>query len=684
MLTDRAVCFRILIMKTIKVSKTAYRLALLLLTAALALSMTACSHASAAVESALQEEDAAVSPSGEASAAPEDGVVSVDLNVRTDASDSAVWTDSAELTLSAAGDYRLSGSLEGSVVVNADGPVTLILDGVYLIGQDCLNVRSGDPVTILGAEGTENILSDVPFDPSVGEPGSGEASETSSGETSGEAADAGAGSSDADTDTAEEADASGAVVTSKAPLTFTSGSVTVNADINNGVRAKDGLTVQGGSLTVTAAHHGVKADGVISVLAGTLDVTAGGDALCAEAGRIAAGAVEISGGSTVLTAAGRGVDAENLALFAGGELTVVSDDDGVRADTISVTGGVLDLTAGCDGLQAGAQLTVENGELTVTTGAGGGKAINHAGESFGSPWGQSSDSSSDDSVSQKGLKSDGSITVTGGTISLYTDDDAVHCAQVFTMDGGSVSIVSNNDGIHADDMLVVSGGRVELLDCFEGLEAFAVEIRGGDVFIRSVNDGVNASGSTSFSRGSSASGEAGSTSASGATRTYFLMSGGTLDLAVTGNNDNMGDGVDSNGAVYITGGTAVISTIGSFMENGLDTGSGGPVVTGGAVMAGGASSMAEGFSSSSTQCCAIVSTRSMPAGTEVTLSDEDGNIIWSVTMANTFSCLQVSHPDMQPGRVYTLTYGTQTTTLDFTNTTNISKSGGGGGFGGFR
>ena len=92
--------------------------------------------------------------------------------------------------------------------------------------------------------------------------------------------------------------------------------------------------------------------------------------------------------------------------------------------------------------------------------------------------------------------------------------------------------------------------------------------------------------------------------------------------------------------------------------------------------------MTENFSSSSTQCCAVVSTNSMPAGTEVTLSDEEGNVIWSAVLQDSFSCLQISHPDMQPGHVYTLTYGSQTKTLDFTNTTNISKSGDGGfGFG---
>ena len=359
---------------------------------------------------------------------------------------------------------------------------------------------------------------------------------------------------------------------------------------------------------------------------------------------------------------------------------LITNDDGIRADTVNVMGGDLSVAAGCDGIQAATLLTVDDGTLSVTTGEGGGNAISHPGESFG-PW--ASSAATGDDLSHKGLKSDGSITVTGGTISLDTEDDAIHCADVCTVEGGQIDIVSSDDGIHADDMLVIRSGTVHLWDCFEGLEAFAVEIRGGDVYIRSVNDGINANGMEMMFRRSTDE-ETEVTSASGATTTYFLMAGGTLDLAVTGSMSNMGDGVDSNGAVYITGGTAVVSTYGSFMENGLDTGWGGPVVTGGAVIAGGSSTMAESFSSYSTQCCAVVSTDWMPDGTEVAITDEAGRVIWSVVLPDGFSCLQISHPDLLPGHVYTLTCGGQSTTLDFTGTTNIAASRGFGGFPGFR
>ena len=596
----------------------------------------------------------ASAPEAAASLPPEEATGVLRLDDPASLPDGAEYADGV-FTLTSAGDYTVAGTLEGRLVVDADGPVTLLLDGVTLVGQSCLTVRSGDEVTILGAPGTENVFTDVPIVPAGGAAGP-----------------------DAE-EAEEEEDASGAVILSRAPLHFAGGSITVNAEINNGIRAKDGLTVQNASLTVTAVNDGVKVRGDISVLGGSLDVTAGGDALQAEAGRVLGGSVELRGGRVTLTAGDRGVDAEALAQFTGGALTVISENDAVRADAISVTGGEISIDSQRDGLQAITDLTVSGGTLSVVTGGGGGSAIEHPGESFGSPRGQSN--ASEDEPSAKGLKSDGSITVSGGVVDLSTDDDSIHCGTLFTMDGGTVTICSNDDAIHADDWLVVNDGEIRIDDCFEGLEAFAVEVRGGDIVIRAVNDGINANGQEMMFRRSSQA-ETAAASLSGSSTTYFLMAGGKVDLVVTGNNSNQGDGVDSNGAVYITGGELVVSTFGTFMENGIDTGSGGPVVTGGKVAAGGASSMSEAFSSSSTQCAATVKTSSMPGGTEVVLSDAEGNVLWDVVLADTFSCLLISHPDMQVGQVYTLTFGSQTKTLDFTSS-NLVEIGGSGG-GGFR
>ena len=580
-------------------------------------------------------EPAAPDPSGELSSG-ERGSFALDLN-DPDSHVPGVSRDGGAVTLSGSGSYRVTGQLAGSLTVDTDGPLELILAGAEITGENCLEIRSRAPVTIILAAGTVNTLSDGAPEPD------------------------------------EQADA---VIFSKAPLTIGGeGSLSVNGRGNNGIQGRDSVAITGGTIAVTASNDGVKAAGDLSVTGGELYIYAAGDGLSAKNARVIPGRVYLSGGRTVIQAGDRGIDGESSVELTGGSAEIQAQGDGLHADSIGIYGGTLSVDVQGDGLQAVSLLYIEDGSLEIRTGGGGGEAASHPGESFG-PWGQSQ--STEESVSAKGLKSDGDITIAGGSINLDTADDAIHCAAVCTIGGGEISLVSSDDAVHADDMLVINDGVLRIDDCFEGLEAFAVEVRGGDVTIRAVNDGINANGmEMMFARNSTQESEF--TSASGAETTYFLMAGGKVDLVVTGNMSNQGDGVDSNGAVYITGGELIVSTYGSFMENGLDTGWGGPTVTGGMVMAGGSSTMTESFSSYSTQCCAVIPTSYMPDGTEVTITDEDGNGIWSVVMADAFSCLQISHPDLQEGHVYTLAYGSESTELDFTATTNISRSGGFGG-----
>ena len=69
------------------------------------------------------------------------------------------------VTITAAGVYHLSGSLEGSVTVSAaeDAQVVLILDGVDIANPDgaAISVFTADDVAVSLADGTQNTLSDA-------------------------------------------------------------------------------------------------------------------------------------------------------------------------------------------------------------------------------------------------------------------------------------------------------------------------------------------------------------------------------------------------------------------------------------------------------------------------------------------------------------------------------------------
>ncbi|MBR6741891.1 MAG: carbohydrate-binding domain-containing protein [Clostridia bacterium] len=60
------------------------------------------------------------------------------------------------------------------------------------------------------------------------------------------------------------------------------------------------------------------------------------------------------------------------------------------------------------------------------------------------------------------------------------------------MNGGNVTVYSNDDGLHADGTLAITGGTVSVTNSYEGLEGTRVDISGGYVSVNSSDDGINA------------------------------------------------------------------------------------------------------------------------------------------------------------------------------------------------
>ena len=126
-----------------------------------------------------------------------------------------------------------------------------------------------------------------------------------------------------------------------------------------------------------------------------------------------------------------------------------------------------------------------------------------------------------------------------------------------------------------------------------------------------------------------------------------------------------GDGLDSNGSIYITGGTTIVEGPTTSGNGALDKGdSNGCVasITGGTVLALGTSDMAVNFDTG-TQCSALVNI-SGESGTEISVDDGSG---FTYTATKTFSCAVYSSPNMTQGNSYTLTAGSNTANFDFTS-----------------
>ena len=113
-------------------------------------------------------------------------------------------------------------------------------------------------------------------------------------------------------------------------------------------------------------------------------------------------------------------------------------------------------------------------------------------------WFDTASSDTENSASAKGLKSDGDLTVSVGTITLDCMDDALHCAGALTVsDAADLTIATGDDGLHSDDTLTITGGKIDISTSYEGLEAVFIEISGGEITLVSSDDGLNAAGGSS-------------------------------------------------------------------------------------------------------------------------------------------------------------------------------------------
>ncbi len=519
------------------------------------------------------------------------------------------------LTISKAGTYVLSGELSGSVVVEAgkDDFVHLVLKGVSIACESSapLNIRQADQVTITLAEGTENTVT------------------------------AGTNYQSA----APDADEPPAALFSKDDLALNgSGSLTIQANHNNGIQSKDDLRISGGNYHVTAVKNGIVGKDSLVISGGSFDVNAQNDGLK----------------STNSTDEGRG-----YIHLSGGIYRVVSESDGFQAET---------------------DFTITGGEFEIVT-AGGSANSSSSGKGM---WGQTTESTADE-VSAKGIKAGQSLTISGGTFNLDTSDDSIHSNGSIEVTGGSFRLASGDDGVHADELLVIEDGEMEITQSYEGLEALDIRLNGGSVQINASDDGINAAGGND---GSSMGGRPGQNAFGGGQGTLTITGGYYLVNA-------QGDGLDSNGSIEMSGGTVLVNGPEDNGNGPLDYG-GNFLISGGTLIAAGSSGMAQTTSGDSSQNAVMYYLDAMESGTAVRLERADGAEICTFSPAKRYNCILMSLPELTPGDYVLKSGGTvsgesysgETAAVSFTiseavtyldsNGVTQGRGFGGGGFGGGR
>lgn len=298
------------------------------------------------------------------------------------------------------------------------------------------------------------------------------------------------------------------VVYSTADLTIAGpGALQVSAASGDGIVGKDSLVIDSGAISVTAADDGIRGKDSLVINGGSIAVEAGGD----------------------------------------GFSTTESGTDG--EGNLEINGGTLQVSAVGDGIQAAADVGIHGGDLSVVSGGGAGQ-----------PRAEKPDGTL---ASSKGIRSDGSTLIDGGTVNIDSADDSVNASFDIAFDGGEVIMESGDDAAHADKTLTVSSGSVTVNGSFEALNATQVDIAGGSVDVTASNDGIGAS-------------EKGANDVAASKNASIVISGG--DVVVHSGDDS----IDSNGSITISGGTlAVYPKYDGLDSNGAMNINGGVVVING-------------------------------------------------------------------------------------------------------
>lgn len=403
--------------------------------------------------------------------------------------------------------------------------------------------------------------------------------------------------------------------------------------LDGAVFSKGDLTINGtGKLVVNGNYkHGIVSKDDLVIVSGVLDVKATG------AGLVGKDCVKIGDGNIILNAGSDGIRSDN--------------EEDASLGYIYLSGGKISIVCGNDGVQAKTALKIDNVNLAITAGGGSSGSLTSSTESF------------------KGLKAGSDIYINGGIFNINSKDDCIHSNGTITISGGNYTLSSGDDGVHADTDIAVSGSATKLVitKSYEGIEATNVVITGGEISIVATDDGINAAGGNN-STGSMGGmpgrpGQGGFNSSNGS----IQITGGKIHIQMNG------DGVDANGSLTIAGGTITISGANSGDTAILDFDTTGNI-SGGSFIGTGATGMAQNFSTSSTQCAALIKTGNQNAGTTVTLKDSSGKVLISYTADRAYSCVIVSIPEMAKGGAYTLTAGSYS--VSFTMSGTIYSAGG--------
>lgn len=305
---------------------------------------------------------------------------------------------------------------------------------------------------------------------------------------------------------------------------------TENEDYDAVIFSKDDLTINGeGNLEITSNYeNGIKCTDNLKIMSGNIKINSKTN----------------------------GIIGKDSITIKSGNIDIISGKDGIKSNNtedeklgnIIIEDANIIINSKEDGIQSENDLMINNGTFDITTNNGSKELTAKQG------WEKTNNESSE---SAKALKAS-NITLNSGTFKINSNDDGIHSNGDLTINDGKYEIKSSDDALHADKLLEINKGSFNITSA-EGLEATYVKINDGNITIEASDDVINAGKKSNDTP-------------------TIEINGGNITIKM-GNGDT--DAVDSNGNLYINGGTIDITGQSPFDYDGEAKYKGGKIIVNG-------------------------------------------------------------------------------------------------------
>lgn len=391
-------------------------------------------------------------------------------------------------TITASGDYIVTGDLsDGKIIVDVEegdeGTVKIILENANFScsSGSALQIKTAEKVSVLISDDTENTFS----------------------------------STYTGTDSV-------AAIHSKQDLFISAGEnatgkLNITASNYAAIKSTDGLIINGGIINATAGGNAIQAKDYIIIRDGEITANAQKHGIKTTSDKTDKGYVYISGGNFNITSSKDGIHSSGITQIDNGTFTISASDDGIASEShVTINNGTFTtITATDKGINASGNITIKNGTYTIVKpdkciAANGDITIDGGTFTLSPTYTQSGESGNGHGITTKKNDSTnlrtGNVTINDGNINITGSYEGIQ-GVVITVNGGTIKVYSTDDAFNASDGSSQMGGggfgpgNWGNTTTSSSTASIALIINGGNIYVKAQGDGLDSNGSMTINGG---------------------------------------------------------------------------------------------------------------------------------------------------------------------------------------